>query len=139
MSVEAFLDTNILLYAATGTPAEAAKRERSMQLIGARNFGISAQVLQEFYVVATTKARIKMPSEIAQAWLEELRDRPCVALDANIVDLGIALSMRYRISYWDAAIIAAAEVLAAPVLYSEDLNHGQTYGSVRVENPFGAG
>jgi predicted nucleic acid-binding protein len=37
---------------------------------------------------------------------------------------------------WDSQIVAAAERLGADVLYSEDLNHGQTYGAVRCENPF---
>jgi predicted nucleic acid-binding protein len=49
---------------------------------------------------------------------------------------GIAYSRRYQISYWDGAILAAAERLNAPILYTEDLNHDQTYGSVRVVNPF---
>ena len=53
-----------------------------------------------------------------------------------MVIAGIDHARRYQLSYWDGAIIAAAERLGARVLYSEDLNHGQTYGSVRVENPF---
>ncbi|MGH9483108.1 MAG: hypothetical protein ACRD1L_13550 [Terriglobales bacterium] len=44
--------------------------------------------------------------------------------------------MRYAVSYWDAAILAAAEALGAHTVYSEDLNHGQRYGQVRVLNPF---
>ena len=43
---------------------------------------------------------------------------------------------RYRISFWDALIVAAARKAGASVLYSEDLNHGQTFGSVQVLNPF---
>ena len=46
------------------------------------------------------------------------------------------MSERYRISFWDACVLAAAERLGAPILYTEDLNHGQSYGSVRVDNPF---
>jgi predicted nucleic acid-binding protein len=45
-------------------------------------------------------------------------------------------SLRYGISYWDGAILAAAEALEAPILYTEDLNHGQLYGRVRAVNPF---
>lgn len=44
--------------------------------------------------------------------------------------------MRYQISYWDGAIIAAAEALGAPIVYSEDMSNGQSYGSVKVVNPF---
>jgi predicted nucleic acid-binding protein len=49
---------------------------------------------------------------------------------------GIWLSERYRINYWDGAILAAAEALGAETLYTEDLGHGQIYGSVRAINPF---
>ncbi len=48
----------------------------------------------------------------------------------------IEASIRHEISYWDGAIIAAAESLGASILYTEDLNHGQHYGSVRAVNPF---
>jgi predicted nucleic acid-binding protein len=43
---------------------------------------------------------------------------------------------RYQISFWDALILAAAESGGAGVVYTEDLNHGQRYGSVLVQNPF---
>ena len=49
------------------------------------------------------------------------------------------ISERYQISYWDGAIIAAAEALRAEPLYSEDLNHEQQYGSVQVRDPFRVG
>ncbi len=49
-----------------------------------------------------------------------------------------ALSTRQRfdISYWDAAILEAARALGCEVVLSEDLNDGQDYAGVRVENPF---
>ena len=46
------------------------------------------------------------------------------------------MSLRYGISYWDGTIVAAAESLGAAVLFTEDLGHGQRYGSIRVVNPF---
>lgn len=46
------------------------------------------------------------------------------------------LSEHYKVSYWDGAIVCAAEVLRAPILYTEDLNDGQFYGKVQVRNPF---
>jgi predicted nucleic acid-binding protein len=48
----------------------------------------------------------------------------------------IERSERYTISYWDAAIVAAAEALNCETVYSEDLNNGQVYGGVRVVSPF---
>ena len=50
--------------------------------------------------------------------------------------LAAEISIRYQISYWDGAILAAAEALGAGVVYSEDLQHNQKYRTVRVENPF---
>jgi predicted nucleic acid-binding protein len=136
MSVECFLDTNVLVYAATGTKAERAKRDKAQAIIESTNFGISTQVLQEFYVVATRKAHIKMPPNIALEWMEQLDGRPCVVIDPDLVKLAAAISIRYQISYWDGAILAAAEALGAEVVYSEDLRHSQSYRTVRVENPF---
>lgn len=46
------------------------------------------------------------------------------------------MSERFQLSYWDGAIVAAAQELGAETLYTEDLNHGQVYGSVRAINPF---
>ena len=46
-----------------------------------------------------------------------------------------ALERRYRLSFWDALIVQAASAAAARVLYSEDLSHGQAYGTVQVVNP----
>lgn len=48
----------------------------------------------------------------------------------------LELEDRYRISFWDALVVQAAQASGAEVLYSEDLSDGQTYGSVRVVNPF---
>jgi beta-galactosidase GanA len=61
---------------------------------------------------------------------------PCLALDSGFVKIAIETSVRYDLSHWDAAIVSAAGILGAGTLYSEDLNHGQQYGSVRVCNPF---
>ena len=48
----------------------------------------------------------------------------------------IETARRHRIAYWDAAILAAAVRASAPIVYSEDLGHGQSYGDVQVINPF---
>jgi len=52
------------------------------------------------------------------------------------VKIAVETGLRYGLSYWDGATVAAAEALGAKTLYSEDLNHGQQYGTVRVCNPF---
>ncbi len=136
MSVECFLDSNVLVYAVSGAPDDAAKQARCVELIETADFGLSAQVLQEFYVTVTRKIRVPMAPEKAMAFLDELRMLPIAWTDYPLIVSGIEHSLRYRISFWDGAIIAAAETLGSPILYSEDLNHGQRYGTVRALNPF---
>ena len=136
MIVECFLDTNILLYAASGTDAEVDKRARAYELIETRQFGISAQVLAEFYVNAIRKVKIPMKPDAALEWMSQLDGRPCISIDADLVKFGIENSERFQVSYWDGAIIAAAQEMGATILYSEDLSHQQQYGSVQVINPF---
>jgi predicted nucleic acid-binding protein len=58
------------------------------------------------------------------------------AIDAHVVRDAIGIAGRYQISYFDAQIIAASKRLGSTTIYSEDLNHGQDYGGVRVVNPF---
>jgi len=136
MTVESFLDTNILVYAAAGGGPEEAKRNRALELIEKEDFGLSAQVLQEFYVTVVSRVAMPLPPVEALEWIEQFQAFPCVSIDSGLVKIAIATSVRHRISYWDGAIVAAAEELGAKTLYSEDLNHGQKYGAVRVCNPF---
>ena len=136
MSVDCFLDTNIIVYAATGRGVEDAKRERALSLIATRDFGISAQVLQEFYVTVVYKIEVPLSPAEALDWIEQLEVFPCLPIDSGLVKIATELSSRHRVSYWDGAILAAAESLGAPVLYSEDFGHRRRYGSVQVLNPF---
>jgi predicted nucleic acid-binding protein len=138
MKIECFLDTNVLIYAAMGRLDEPRKFEVASALVENKDFGLSGQVLAEFCVNATQPRRGRTPltENELDLWVALLSDYPVQAVDTGIVQLGVAHSRRFRISYWDAALIAAAERLDAPVLYTEDLNHDQLYGSVRVVNPF---
>lgn len=115
---------------------QAEKGNKASELVRSADFGTSVQVLQEFYAVATRKGRKPLTSREALAWISFLAKLPCVTIDARFVMNAIAISEHYRIGYWDAAIVAAAESLGAAILYTEDLNHEQLYGSVRAVNPF---
>lgn len=132
---ECFLDTNILIYAAVGRIDEPAKWQVAQGLLTA-SFGTSGQVLAEFYANAVKKGSLPLESAVAKRWVQLLARRPFVAVDEKLVLAGVEISQRYQISYWDGAIIAAAERLGAKTVYSEDLSHGQTYGSVQVIDPF---
>jgi len=87
-------------------------------------------------VNATRKADFAMSSEAAIEWIENLEEVPCRPVDIALVKNAIIMCEQYRISYWDGAVVAATEALGAPTLYTEDLSHGQSYGSVTVINPF---
>jgi len=133
---DVFLDTNILIYAAQGKTAAPEKFAVARRIIIEEDYGCSAQVLAEFFVNVTRKGARPLTTDEAVRWVRALAKKPCQAVDARLVQAGIALGHRYQISYRDGAILAAAERLGSKIVYSEDLNHGQDYGSVRVINPF---
>ncbi len=136
MTAKVFFDTDVLVYAAAGTGTDERKRKRALALIESEDFGTSAQVLQEFFVTVFRKAARPLPAEQALEWIEQWIAFPCHPIDHQLVRIAIDQSERYAISYWDAAILAAAEALGAHTVFSEDLNDGQQYGKVRVVNPF---
>ena len=136
MTAEVFFDTNVLVYAAVGTGKDEPKRKRALALIEFEDFGTSAQVLQEFFVTVVMKASRPLSAAQAMEWIEQWAAFPCQPIDHQLVRIAIEQAERFRISYWDAAILAAAEALGAHTVYSEDLNDGQRYGSVQVVNPF---
>jgi len=136
MNAKVFFDTNVLVYAAVGTGKEERKRKRALDLIQSEDFGTSAQVLQEFFVTVVKKASRPLSAAQAMEWIEQWAAFPCQPIDRELVKIAVVLSQRFAISYWDAAILAAAEALGSDVVYSEDLNDGQQYGPVRVVNPF---
>ena len=136
MSVEALLDTNVLLYAASQAPTDAAKREVALELMGKTRFGLSLQVLQEFFHNAQVKARLGIPPELCDRLMTALLARPLALTDVDLFADARVLCRRYQLSYWDAAVVAAARRLRAPILYTEDLQDGQDIGGVRIVNPF---
>jgi predicted nucleic acid-binding protein len=136
MAVRVFFDTNVLVYAAVGTGKDEPKRIRALKLIESEDFGTSAQVLQEFFVTVVKKASRPLSAAQALEWIEQWTAFPCQTIDHQLVRIAIEKSERFAISYWDAAILVAAEALGTDTVYSEDLSDGQRYGKVRVVNPF---
>ncbi len=136
MTAKVFLDTNVLVYAAVGTGKDERKRQRALALIESEEFGTSAQVLQEFFVTVVKKAARPLSAEQALEWIEQLTAFPCHAIDHRLARIAIEQSTRYMISYWDGAILSAAQALGCHTVYSEDLNDGQQYAGVLVVNPF---
>lgn len=136
MSAKAFVDTNVLIYlhdTTAGTKQEVARRLVD-QLWEDGEGALSVQVLQEFYVNSTRK--LGMPSEEAQAQVMRLLAWTVHAPTPRDVLSAIRLHQNSLISFWDAMILTSAARLGCEVLYSEDLNAGQEFRGVRVENPF---
>ena len=131
-----FLDTNILLYAGSQAAADHEKKQAAIALIRGGEFALSAQVLQEFVVNAVGKKELGLTEENVARTLESLRAVRVLPITHELVETAWALRKRFRISYWDAAIIAAAKERGCDMVYSEDLNHGQVYDGVKVINPF---
>ncbi len=136
MIADCLLDTNVLVCAAMGRYSAAGKFGRAGMLIAETHFAVSGRKLQEFFVAVTRKSDKPLGVDKALEWLEDLRDRPCVPIALDPVKRGAEIAQRFQTSYWDGAVLAAAEKIGTPVVYSDDLNHGQSYGSVRVVNPF---
>jgi predicted nucleic acid-binding protein len=71
--------------------------------------------------------------------VDEMARLPVIPSDVQLVMAAVTGSREWRISLWDALIVCAADVSGCERILSEDLSHGATYGSIRVENPFLAG
>lgn len=112
------------------------KKKAAMDLLENADFGLSAQVIQEFYVTVTRKIKKPLQPDEALAYIVHMETFPSVPVDAGLITEGIRNSVKYQISYWDGAILAAAGRLGSRIVYSEDLNHNQQYGKVKVVNPF---
>lgn len=136
MSGLAFFDTNILVYADDASvPAKQAKAIGLIEECQRRGtMVISVQVMQEYFAAVTRK--LGVDSELAQRKVEILARGNVVRFAEDDVIAAIELHRLARISYWDAAIVHAARLSGAAVLYSEDLQHGATIGGVPVIDPF---
>ncbi len=131
-----FVDTNVLLYAAGNDPSERDKIWTARGLVRSEELLLSTQVLQEFYWVATRPNKLGLSHEEAKAYLDVWKLFRIQPVNLHTVEDALHLCHAYRISYWDAAILAAARQLTCDRLYTEDLSDGQDYGGVRVVNPF---
>lgn len=136
MTARCFADTNLFLYAASKDPADAERRAVARELLRRDDIGVSAQVLQEFAHNASAKKRLGLEAEETETILHAMLEYPVVPVTGELVLEAFALQQRHQISYWDAAIVAAARALGCKVLYTEDLNAGQDYGGVVAQNPF---
>jgi predicted nucleic acid-binding protein len=131
-----FFDTNIFVYAVSAAEEDQEKRRIARSLLADEEFALSLQVVQEFINTCLNKVRLGQSREAIAETVELLLAYPCLGSSHRLIRHAFTLQGRYQISYWDAAILAAAAELGCTKLCTEDLNHGQTYESVQVINPF---
>jgi predicted nucleic acid-binding protein len=133
-----FVDTNILIYAEdadAGAKHERAKA-RILSLWASGEGAVSIQVLQEFYVNVTRKVKKPLKPKAAEIIVGEYLSWTVVENTRDMLRDAIALCQRSKLSFWDAMVVQAAISAGASTLLSEDLNHGQRFASVQVQNPF---
>jgi predicted nucleic acid-binding protein len=132
-----FVDTNVLLYAISTASDERAKHEIALRLLDEADLALSVQVLQEFYVQATRDGRRDRISheqacDLIESWLRF----HVHVIDVATMQAALRTAARFRLSYWDAAIVEAARASECRTLLSEDLSDGQNFAGVVVLNPF---
>jgi predicted nucleic acid-binding protein len=138
MSDRYFVDTNILMYAHDASAGEKHERAKALveELWRDRTGVVSTQVLQELAVNLRKTARRPLDAGATRDIVADYLAWQVIVNGGESILEAIDLETRYQISFWDALVVHAAHMSGAEVLYSEDLSNGQTYGSVRVVNPF---
>ena len=137
MSAPRFIDTNILLYSISRDPSEARKRDIATALLDADDIALSVQVLQEFYVQATRSTRQDaVAHDIAVGLIRTWLRFQVQELTLPVMIGALEIKATHTLSYWDAAIVAAARTLGCQQVLSEDMGHGREIDGVTIHNPF---
>jgi len=134
-----FLDTNVFVYSFDRSAAAKARRAAQLirQAVATRKGIVSYQVVQEFFNVALRRFAQPMTAAEGEQYLGVVF-RPLLAVHSFHALYGeaIRLSAKFSLSWYDSLIVVAAMESQCEILYSEDLQHGQRFGDLRVENPF---
>lgn len=138
MIAPVFVDANVLLYARDAN--EVVKQPRAadwMAWLWREQSGrTSMQVLSEYYVTVTRKVRPAVSTEVAWNDVKSyLAWRP-QAIDEALLQRAREIEQRYRLSWWDGMVVAAAQLQDCALLLTEDLQDGADFGAVTVRSPF---
>jgi len=131
-----FLDTKVLVYQLDKRylTKQRISRELAREVAGRGEAVISTQVLQEFYVVATTK--LKVDAFLAKAIMNRLCNMEVVTVTTELISQATDIHMQTNISFWDALIVAAAASANCEKVLTEDMKDGQTISGVTISNPY---
>lgn len=129
---EHFLDTNVLLYLLSSDPKKADCAEALVSAGGV----VSVQVLNEFASVAVRKLKMSFPDTREALGVIRTVCR-IVPVNEQTHDLGMQVAERFKLSIYDAMILAAAQIAGCKTVLSEDMQDGQVFcDDVEVRNPF---
>ncbi len=138
MTAPVFVDTNVFVHARDAR--DAVKQRRAMawlEFLWREHAGrTSVQVLSEYFVTVTRKLANPMDPDSAWDDVRALFAWQPLAIDAEVLSCGVEVSRRFRLSWWDSLVVAAAQVQSCPLLLSEDLQDGAVIGGVTVRSPF---
>jgi len=130
-----FVDTNVVVYAFDR--ADLAKQRIAIGVLEAGDrLVVSTQVLLETWWVLTRRLAEPLDEDRASKVVDELCTLPVVSTDPELVRRAIQTGRRFEIAVWDALIIEAARAGGCLRVLSEDLQSGQDFDGVLVENPF---
>jgi|SRR5579859_1996962 len=137
MSEKYFVDTNILIYAHdVSAGAKHAAARHLIETLWSSGCGVlSTQVLQELCVNLRHRVARPLAVDEIRRVIDDYMSWEIVVNSAQSVIQALEIEVRYKMSFWDALILQAAEQAGAAILYSEDLAAKQSYGAVRVVNP----
>jgi len=137
MSALEFLDTNVLVYAYD--PSDPRKQQIARNLVRravAGEIGASSQVLGEFAATLLHKLKPAAKPEDVMALIDALGPIKLVPIDGDVVLRAVQVRAQYGVHFYDGMIVAAAERGGCQKIWSEDLNAGQEYFGIAIENPF---
>jgi len=133
-----FADTNLLLYARDArAPDKQARAQAWRDRLWNEGTGrTSAQVISEYYVNLKRVAGARMSAEEAWAKASRYLAWKPRAIDEEMLHAARSVEGRYKISWWDSLIVAAAQLQGCGLLLTEDLQDGMAFGSLTVRSPF---
>jgi len=138
MTGPVFVDTNVFVYRHDASdPTKQARAEQWIRLLAIGRTGrLSFQVVQEIYATLTRGRRLSFDPAEARQIVEALSVWKPIQIDLAILRRAWFIEERFRFSWWDALIVAAAQATECSVLLTEDLQHGQLLDGLRVVDPF---
>ena len=138
MNDKFFLDTNIFAYMFDASAPQKAEKARRLvkQAVSTRKGVVSQQVVQEFFNLAFRKFQPAMTFAESEDYLSTMFQPLLIVQSVQTYKEALQLHSRYRLPWYDSLIVAAARESGCEILYTEDFQHEQRFGELRVKNPF---